>query len=194
MKKQLLLSLFVLLVGTVAANAGVFHINTDLLDFSNASDEMELTEVLPALIEGTGYTIPDEARILYKSEEPEFYPGNGFSVEPIFDAETGGATSANVYWNLTNGSEIYYILLKDGKVDNPDYVEESDAPKHLMLYSLWGVDDLQRTEGSGTVYFVGYDKQISHISFIGVPEPSLVLLLGFGLGAVSLISRRFKKN
>ena len=62
-----------------------------------------------------------------------------------------------------------------------------------------GVTDERQTAGSASVDFEGCNNDISYIGFIGVfkgisaPEPSILSLPGFGLGAVSLISRGFKE-
>lgn len=108
-----------------------------------------------------------------------------------FTVSVTGST-ASVSWNLSgSGFELAYILLKDGNV-----------PGSGHLYSIWTVTPDQKL-GSGSsqsLYFGGappdnLNKNISHISFFGVPsrqvpEPTTLTLLGFALLAFALVCRR----
>lgn len=173
MKKVLFASFVFVLFASVSAQAGIYHIDSIVLSGPLGSPESEAAWI------NDNYNDDADVSFIWKTD-------TGTNAFITVDNFTGGDSfSADVQWNFGgSGNGLAYILLKSG--------EDS--------YTLYGVYEDQFTSSDGIINIMadeGFKNAVSHISFFGregtsVPEPSLIMLLGLGLGAVSLVSRRKK--
>lgn len=128
---------------------------------------------------------------LEKREDSNTFKGGGsapdsgladYSVAPF---NNGG--NADITWDLTGtGYGASYVLVKDGV--------DKDSKK--MLYRLYEVDGSQRFIGGPDEVTINDDKNISHISWFGVPSTSVpdggttAAMLGLGLLGLGFAARR----
>ena len=126
----------------------------------------------------------------------------------IVDLYNGDATNPNYgddVYALSVGSLVPDAPLPDvilagyySKVGGPYYIPGG----YEYLYAKFGAG-AGSDDNHGELYYLGgregelvdYPGALSHITLfnpVSVPEPSLIMLLGLGLGAVGLVSRRKK--
>lgn len=173
MRNTLFTSFLMVLICAATASAGVYEISIEQpgLLASPAAEQAWIEDTL-----GLEFDLLYLAKFGSEGETEGSYVSS-------FDVDFNGALG-EVSWDLAlTGYGLDYILLKGAN-----------------YYALYGVYEDQRYNSLGYESVeLGFDNAISHISFYGtpgtsVPEPSLVLLLGLGLGAVSLTSRFSKKS
>ena len=95
-------------------------------------------------------------------------------------------------WAIYFGSaQPSYFLLKTGNL-NPggDPLQYSIVFQNVDAME-WGVIDLRLLPAPDSQYEIGETGKISHVTY--VPEPTTMLLLGFGLIGLAAGTRRFKK-
>jgi len=174
MKKILLSGLVLILFSAVSAHAGLIVLDEVTLGSPLGSPESEAAWI------NDNYADPDVMYLWKTGEGP-------YSYINVQNFTAGTSFSADIQWDFTgSGYELNYVLLKSGQSSYTLYeVEEDQLIMNTGYPSSW-----ELVEGD-------FDNAVSHISFFGratsVPEPTSVLLLGLGLGAVSLVSRRFKR-
>ena len=171
MKKLVLASLLLLVFGAVSAQAGVFVIDSFVLGSPLGSTDHEADYI------NDNYNDGEDVSFIWKTGTS---PNDYISVDNYIEGES---FDADVQWDFgDSGMGLVYILLKSGN----------------SSYTLYGVYEDQFSSSNGVVNIAAderFKNAVSHISFFGregtsVPEPSLIMLLGLGLGAVGLVSRR----
>ena len=172
MKKVFFATLAVVLLSSFTAFAGTIDITAaDLIGFVDPGSPADPSD-----------------ETIYANKLIDLYNTYGSTYGPVSFDSHSYTISAGL--NVPGG--LLPAAVHAGKDESAPF--EITSSYEYAIFKLGNVSYLYWLDGkTGTVDQFG--DRLSHVSVfnpITVPEPSLIMLLGFGLGAVGLVSRRKK--